>query len=266
MKAAAVFLFILSFFCSCRQGGKHPQADLINKNATEGLTAQEIITYADSVDAGANSMEKSESLIYQTGASSFRVEEYFFQGKPIILVKFLSNEGVSGNSEKYYFKDDSLILIKQNSKKMEDRSVVFVNKRIYIRKNIPFMEEMRTAPSYTLVNSLPFAEIKNGGLLTTNYQDSVQILNDALAGRNSFEMVFDQFIPGKDLSTILLKSKIPGGYSASLNVNQKDGFIDSLTKDPSLFRDQKLHLKWKIDNNEVSYVPVNVTSASGLNK
>ncbi|MHA4894272.1 hypothetical protein ACXZ1K_05920 [Pedobacter sp. PWIIR3] len=266
MKTTTFLLIILSVFNACTQGSKHPQADLINKSTGEGLSPQQIILYADSIDASLNAMEKSVSLIYIAGESSFHVERYSFQGMPTMLVKYTGNEGISGNSEKYYFKDDSLILIKKNSKLMKDRNIVFTNDRIYLRKNIPFLEDQKTASSAEKLLPIPFKEIKTDQLNAINFQDSVQFLNDAIAGRNRFEMVFDQFIPGSDAASLLLKSKIPGGYTASLNVIQKDAFIDSLQQDPSLFRNQKLNLKWNIVNNEAVYVPVKVTSASGLNK
>ncbi|MGY4385248.1 hypothetical protein ACVWYN_002286 [Pedobacter sp. UYP24] len=266
MKATTFLLVILWVFSACKQSNRHPQAELINKNTTESLSTQQIILYADSIDESLKSMENYVSLIYINGESSFHVKKYSSQGKPTMLVKYTGNEGLSGNSEKYYFKQDSLILIKQNSKLTKDREIIFSNKRVYIRKNIPFLEEIKTASSVDALKPISFKEIKNNNLNTMNFQDTIQVLNDALAGKNSFELVFDQFIPGVEVGSLLLKSKIPGGYSANLNVHQKDDFIDSLAQYPSLFRNEKLKLKWTLINNNAVYVPVKLTSASGLNK
>jgi alpha-galactosidase len=103
---------------------------------------------------------------------------------------------------------------------------------------------------------------------STNYGDSLNVLNDALSGVNTFEMVFDQYISAEAGSYLLLKSKLPGGYTASVKVNEKDPFIDSVETDPLVFKDTRLSFKWALKNNEALYVPVPVavTSANGLNK
>ncbi len=264
MKAAIFLILILTVCCSCKQGNKHPQAELINKSTSESLNPRQIILYADSIDANLKAMEKSVSLIYIMAESSFHIEQYSFQGKPVLMVKYAGNEGLNINNEKYYFKDDSLILIKQNSKLIKERDIEYSNKQVYLRKNIPFLEEVKTASSVDALIPKAFKQFKNNN--PTHFQDSVQILNDALASSNRFEMIFDQFIPGSEASVLLLKSKIPGSYTSILSVFQKDAFIDSLQKDPSWFRNQKLNLKWNIINNEAVYVPVKLTSASGLNK
>jgi len=253
---------------SCQQGPKHPQADLINQTAPATLTPQETVQYADSIEAGLSALDKAVSLIYQSGEISFHVEKYGINGQPLVMVKQSNNEGIGSSIEKYYFKNDSLILIRQVATSTQSGDDAIKNKRIYLRNNIPFKEDIRTAATQKLINTLPFKEYRNAKPAATNYGDSISVMNDALAGTNNFEMIFDQYIAAEAVSFLLLKSKLPGGYTASVRVTTSDPLIDSVLRDPSVFKDTKLNFKWALHNNEVHYVPVptRVTSASGLNK
>ena len=262
-------LFLLSIvILSCQQGPKHPQADLINQTAPTALTPQQIVQYADSIETGLGVMDKSVSLIYQSGETSFHVEKYSINGKPLVILKQSINEGISSNTEKYYFKNDSLVLIKQVASSTKASEHAIKDRRIYLRNNIPFKEDLRAAANVKTLNTMPFQEYRNTKLPATNYADSIQVMNDALAGVNNFEMVFDQYIAAESANFLLLKSKLPGGYTANIRVNERDPFIDSVITDPTVFKDTKLNFKWALQNNEALYVPVpvNVTSANGLNK
>ena len=264
-----ILLFLLStVLFSCQQGPKHPQAALLSQQSPAAMTPQEIVQYADSIETGLGVLDKAVSLIYLSGENSFHVEKYGINGKPLIIVKQSKNEGISTSTDKYYFKNDSLVLVRHLAASTKGSNDAVKNKRIFIRNNVPFKEDVRTAAKQTELAKLPFQEYRNAKLASTNYADSLLILNDALAGTNNFEMVFDQYIAAEAGSYLLLKSKLPGGYTASVKVNGRDPFIDSVETDPSVFKDTKLSFKWDLKNNEVLYVPVpvKVTSANGLNR
>jgi hypothetical protein len=232
------------------------------------MTPQEIVQFADSIEAGLKVLDKSVSLIYLSGENAFHVEKYSINGKPMVMVKQSRNEGISTSTDKYYFKNDSLVLIRQVTTSSKASNEAVKNKRTFIRNNVPFKEDIRSAATQKELAKLPFQEYRNTKLPSTNYSDSLLILNDALAGTNAFEMVFDQFIAAEAGSYLLLKSRLPGGYTASVKVTERDPFIDSVETDPSVFKDTKLNFKWALQNNEVLYVPVpvKVTSANGLNR
>jgi hypothetical protein len=268
MRNLSLILILSISVCSCQQGPKHPQADLVSQKFPTTMTPQEIVQYADSIESGLKVLDKAVSLIYLSGENAFHVEKYSINGQPLILIKQSRNEGISTSTEKYYFKNDSLILIKtliSNSKSQND---AFKNKRIFIRNNVPFKEDLRSAANQKELAKLPFKEYRNAQLPSTNYSDSLNVLNDALAGTNNFEMVFDQYIAAEAGSYLILKSKLPGGYTATVKVNERDPFIDSVETDPAVFKDTKLSFKWALRNNEALYipVPVKVTSANGLNR
>jgi hypothetical protein len=265
----SVLLFILSIlFFSCQQGPKHPQAELLSQASPTAMNQQEIIQYADSIEAGLGVLDKAVSLIYLSGENFFYIEKYSINGKPLIMVKQSKNEGISSSTEKYYFKNDSLVLIRKIASSTKPSTEAVKNKRIFIRNNVPFKEDLRSAANQNDLAKLPFQEYRNAKMPSTNYGDSLVVLNDAIAGVNNFEMVFDQYIAAEAGSYLLLKSKLPGGYTASVKVNERDPFIDSVETDPLVFKDTKLSFKWALKNNEALYipVPVEVTSAKGLNK
>jgi hypothetical protein len=66
----------------------------------------------------------------------------------------------------------------------------------------------------------------------------------------------------------MLKSKNQNGYQASIRVDEKSTFIDSLLTNPSIFKEEKLKFKWTIKDKDAVYVPdgAATTSANGLNK
>jgi hypothetical protein len=253
---------------SCQQGPKHPQAELLSQQAPTAMNPQQIVQYADSIEVGIASLDKAVSLIYVSGENSFHVEKYSINGKPIVIIKQSRNEGISSSTEKYYFKNDSLVLIRKLAISSKTASDAVKNKRIFLRNNVPFKEDQKVAANQKELAKLPFQEYRNTKLAASNYADSLNVLNDAVAGINSFELVFDQYIAAEAGSYLLLKSKLPGGYTANVKVNEKDPFIDSVETDPLAFKDTKLSFKWALKNNEALYVPVpvNVTSANGLNK
>ena len=68
----SVLLFLLSIlFFSCQQGPKHPQAELLSQQSPTAMNQQEIIQYADSIEAGLGVLDKAVSLIYLSGENSF---------------------------------------------------------------------------------------------------------------------------------------------------------------------------------------------------
>ncbi|MEJ7560363.1 MAG: hypothetical protein WKF66_18795 [Pedobacter sp.] len=262
-----VFLLSLAI-SSCQQGPKHPQADLLSLQSPATMTPQEIVLYADSIESGLAVLDKDVSLIYNSGENAFHVEKYSINGKPMIIIKQSHNEGISTSTEKYYFKNDSLVMIRQVASRSKSSNDAVRNRRIFIRNNVPFKEDFRFATSQKELAKLPFQEYRDTQLPSTNYSDSLIVLNDALAGTNNFEMVFDQYIASEAGSYLILKSKLPAGYTANVKVVERDPFIDSVETDPSVFKDTKLSFKWDLRNNEALYipVPVKVTSANGLNR
>ncbi|TKC04167.1 hypothetical protein [Pedobacter frigoris] len=272
MRKALYFLFLLlvGLAFGCNQGTKHPQADLINKNSTEALTDSAILQLADSIDKNQQQMEKYYSLVYQTKNEHTYVERFTWNGIPQLLIEHIKNEGLSSITRKYYFKDNDLILIKENRMLMKSDGSTFDDKRTYLRNNISFKQDARTGHSLAELQRMSFADTKQSKMSnnTDDYTKKIDLLNQMIEGSNNYEMVFDRFISTPDTKYILLKSKIPSDYSATILVNENDALTDSLASDPSIFKEEKLNMNWKIENDEAFYVPVaaKVTSASGLKR
>ncbi|RQO67519.1 hypothetical protein DBR43_23600 [Pedobacter sp. KBW06] len=251
----------------CNQQPKHPQADLISQSAATAMTDKTIAVLADSIDANLAHLEKQSSLVYLQGEQSMYAERYSSNGKAILYVEQRDNGLINSQTKKYYFKNDSLILVQENKKINND----YTDTRIFLRNNIAFSKEQRKANSASALPAKPYLSlksIKDNTVKEDNYQQNIRTLDEAIAGSNQYEMLFDQFIdiPGENI--IQLKSKAQNGYTASILVQEPDAFIDSLKSNPQSFRNEKLNFKWKVEDKEAVYVPVaaKVTSAKGLNK
>lgn len=261
--------FLLLFLYSCQQRPKHPQAGLASAEINV-MTAQSILNYADSVDAGLNGLNKQTSLVYQIGDATMYTEAYSANGKTILYIQYFNNEGVSSQAGKYYFKNDSLILVRESSLINRENGSVYEDKRSFLRSNISFKKESRSASSAAALQAKPYTLTSpaQSTKRTGEFAENVKLLKDAVNGTNKFDLVFDNIIVVPPESRILLKSKVPNGYSANVVVTDTDSFIDSLINQPAFFKDQKLNIKWEIRDKEAVYVPVaaRLTSARGLNK
>ncbi|RYE50767.1 MAG: hypothetical protein EOP48_19250 [Sphingobacteriales bacterium] len=268
MKTYTFLLLGLLFttLTSCnRFKADHPQANLSDENKTTDLTAQSILVFKDSIDKNLHHLDKSQSLVYMLGDLSFYVEKY----GDSLFVEHAYNGAESSSLKKYYFRNDSLILYQSGNELVNEDGVVFKEERTYLRNHTVFRKDGRTATSASALKSLPFLDIS---LTTTDdpdkkYLDNVNSLKSVLNGSEKFDMVFESIRTYPDSRYIILRSKEPNSYTASVLVKEKDAFIDSLLNYPILFKDKKLNFKWEVVDREAIYVPVsNTTSASGLNK
>ncbi|RYG09605.1 MAG: hypothetical protein EOO07_23575 [Chitinophagaceae bacterium] len=246
----------------------HPQAGLGDEFATD-LNAKSIISYADSIDKMLPSLSKSTSLVYMLGDLSFYVERYNNGDKTVLYVEHANNGGVNNGLKKYYLKNDSLILQSVSTMLVGEDGSVFKDARTFLRSNTIFKTDSRTASAGGEIKGQPFIDIplSKSAKSDKTMLDNIASLNDVLAGNDKFEMVFENITTYPDARYIVLKSKIQHSYSASILVNEKDEFIDSLLNNPMQFKNQKLNIDWTVKDQEAVYVPVaNKTSANGLNK
>ncbi|MCX2481228.1 hypothetical protein OQY15_19140 [Pedobacter sp. MC2016-15] len=262
---------LLFTFCSCNYfKSEHPQAALPGQGGTTGMTDKSILNYSATIDRTLSHYKKEYSLIYLSGDLSVYAEKYSAYGDGKLYKTYSANGNISNSVKSYYFKNDSLILVKEQDKIMNEGVEVYKNIRTYLRNNVTFKMDSRTAGSAAALSTLPYLLVQpsDNKYPAEDYTDDIKSMDDAIAGKDKFEMVFDNITTYPDAHYIFLKSKNPSNYKASLLVNTRDAFIDSLLNFPSVFKDDKLSLKWKIKDKEAVYVPVDSTStsASGLNK
>lgn len=246
----------------------HPQAGLGDEFATD-LNAKTIVGYADSIDKILPTLSKRTSLVYMLGDLSFYVESYSDNNRIVLLVEHANNGGINSNLKKYYLRNDSLVLQSNSTMLVADDGNVFKDSRTFLRSNTIFKTDSRTASAGGEIKSLPFIDIplSKNPKSDKSILDNIASLNDVLAGTDKFDMVFENITTYPDSRYIVLKSKMQNGYSASILVNEKDGFIDSLLNNPIQFKNQKLDIDWVVKDQEAIYVPVaKNTSASGLNR
>jgi hypothetical protein len=259
---------LLLFLFSCNQKPKHPQAALINQGTASAMNEQEILQYADSIDANSKNLEKQISLVYQMGEKSMYAEQYNWNGTTMMYTEYISDEGISRQSSKYYFKNDSLVLVKEHHSMERESEGKYEDNRAYIRSNITFKKESRTAGTEVALKSKAYTTSQAPLKPSAEFAENISLLKDAIQASNKFEVIFDHISPASDESRIVLKSKLPDGYNADIVVKDSDPFIDSLIGRPELFKDKRLNIKWQVKDKEAVYVPVasSVTSARGLNK
>lgn len=247
----------------------HPQSDLPEDGQT-GMTDRSVLNYTASIDRDLSKFKKEFSLIYIAGDLSMYVEKYSKYADGMLYKTYATNGTISTTVKSYYFKNDSLILIKEHSKVLNEQGEVYKDIRTYMRNNVTFKMDSRTASSSAALVTSPYLLIQpvENKYPEESYTDNIKSINDAIRGTDKFEMVFDNITTYPEAHYINLKSKGPNNYKASLLVNTRDAFIDSLLNYPALFKDEKLSLRWKIQEQEAFYVPEadTSTSASGLNK
>ncbi|WP_199138435.1 hypothetical protein [Pedobacter sp. ASV12] len=263
-----VLLCLLSTTYACTKlNSDHPQANMADEHATD-LDSKSILHYADSVDKGLSQLAKSTSLVYMLGDLSFYVDKYSDNGQPIVLIEHGYN-GLSNNTKKYYFRNDSLILETVRNELSSDNGTVLKDTRTYLRNNTVFKVENRTAADEAAIKNLPFIDLTLSEANTSDhsYLEKIKTLDQILSGSDKFDMVFENITTFPDSRYIMLKSKLQNSYTASILVKEKDALIDSLLNSPIDFKDQKLNLKWIVQDQEAVYVPVaSQTSAKGLKR
>jgi len=264
-----ILLAVFSAILGCNKfKSDHPQAEISDQYSTD-LTAKSILHYADSIDKNLTHFTKTTSLVYMLGDLSFYVEKYSESDKPILMVEHAFNGGVSNSLKKYYFRNDSLILESVKNELANDEGSIFKDARTYLRSNTVFKVENRTASAGGEIKSLPFLDVplSNNKTADKTLLDNVKTLNDVINRVDRFDVVFESITTFPDSRYIVLRSKIKNSYTASILVQEKDAFIDSLLNDPMIFKDEKLNFNWTIKDKEAIYVPVaNNTSANGLNR
>ncbi|TKC13116.1 hypothetical protein FA048_05755 [Pedobacter polaris] len=266
------FLVLISAFSTLLGCNKfksdHPEAELTDQYATN-LTAASILKYADQIDKNLLKLPKSTSLVYMIGDLSFYVEKYIENGKTVLITEHAYNGAASNSLKEYYFRNDSLILEKVKNELSNDDGLIIKNSRTFLRSNTVFKIERRTASSNDAINSLPYIDVplSLNNKADKTFLENVKTLNEVLNGSDKFEMVFENITTYPDSRYIVLKSKNQNSYTASILVKNKDQYIDSLLNNPIDFKDQKLAIKWIVEDKEAVYVPVaSNTSASGLNR
>ena len=255
------FLMIIALFATTLGGcnkfkSDHPQSEIADQQATD-LTSKTILEYTKLIDKNIPKLSKETSLVYMLGETSFYVERYLENEKTILLVEHVYNGGVTNSLKKYYFKNDSLILEKSESKVANDDGTIFKDSRTFIRNNTIFKVDGRTASSEGAIQTLAFIDVPLSQNKTADQTilENAKSLTDILEGKERFSMVFESITTYPDSRYIILSNKTENSYTASILVKQRDQFIDSLLTDPGLFKNQKLNIKWVVQDHEAIYLP-----------
>lgn len=262
-------LIILGMAAGCNSSGvKHPQSELVDQPSSTGMNEKSINLLRLTLDKSLSNLNKSSSLIYTIGDGSLYVERYdATNGDQLYIERF--NNDLDKWNRKYYFKNDSLVLVSESVMQNAADGSLFKDTKTYLRNFVVFKRAARTATTEAAITTQAFQNIpKLAEAPQSDYRDSIAKLDDALQQRNNFEMVFDKVSLYPDASFVVLKSKTSNGYSAAIQFAKKDSFIDSLINYPEIFKGEKLKLKWKVSNGQAIYVPEgsSSTSASGLNR
>jgi hypothetical protein len=270
IKNSLMLVLCMSTIFSCNSKSDHPQASLLEDGSSTSLNDKTILAFSDSLNRNLFSLKKTISLIYMLGDNSLYVERYTNSSGDKVYFEQLNNGTTNSTLNKYYFKNDSLMLISSFSKQVLETGPIFKDTRVYLRNNTAFKKENRTATSAAAIQTLPYLLVQDvdSHASEESYFEKIAILNDAIAQTNKFEMVFDNVTTYPDSRSLVLKSKIQNSYTASIIIETKSPYIDSLLSDPSIFRNEKLKFNWTVKDNEAIYVPErdSTTSASGLNK
>ncbi len=263
-------VLIIFLFQGCNFKSKHPQAEIADEAGDTGIDDKSVLRFSAGVDRNISNFKKEYSLVYMSGDLSLYAEKYSRYSNGMLYRTYSANGTTSDVTKSYYFKNDSLILVKESSRFLNGEGQVLKDTRTYLRNNVTFKIDSRTASSEEAIHTLPYLSVQpaDNKYPTENYINDIKAMDDAIRGTDKFEMVFQNITTYPDSRYIILKSKHPGNYTASILVKNNDPLIDSLVNMTSVFKDEKLKFKWKVVDNEAVYVPVadTITSASGENK
>lgn len=258
---------LLLLLSSCQQKPKHPQARMINQSSATALDDQAVIAFAEDIEHDKDNLKKLSSLVYTRGQENFFVEQYFNDhGDQVLVAHQQTMPSMEESSKRYYFRNDSLVLVTTNTQHIVGNEQSFEESRTYLRNYTVFKRESKVANSAAALNTSAFAPVEAGP--AEDYKASVTRLFDALQRKNEFELVFDKITRFPDASFISLKSLNPNGYTAQVELQSTDAFVDSLMRGPVHFKDNKINFNWKVEDMRAIYVPSGSTStsASGLNR
>lgn len=258
---------LLLLLSSCQQKPSHPQAGLINQSSATALDEKAVIAFAEDIEHSKDNLKKLSSLVYKRGQENFFVEHYFNDhGDQVIVAHQQTLPSLTESSKRYYFRNDSLILVTTSTQHNEGRTPSFEESRTYLRNYTVFNRETKVANSAAELNTAAFQPSDTGPV--EDYKAAVERLRDALQGKNDFALVFDEVTRFPDASFISLKSANPNGYAAQVEVRDADAFVDSLLRDPAHFKNNKIKFNWKVTDMQAIYVPSGSTSTSakGLNR
>ncbi|RZM26283.1 MAG: hypothetical protein EOO88_17560 [Pedobacter sp.] len=185
-----ILVCFLTILYSCNTKPAHPQADLINQDSATGMNDVSIRAFANGLDTTLNTSntQKTFSLIFTLGEETLYAEKYTDQNKNSVYIALLNTGGVSKFIKRYYYKNDSLVLVTINHAQDTDNGQVLNETRTYLRNNTIFKRDERTAANTEGLRKLPFKVVNpENGSFDENYLKEIQTLDDALQQKNKFE-------------------------------------------------------------------------------
>lgn len=265
----AFFCLTSILFYSCNFKSGHPQAGLSQDPAATAMNEKVINAYADSIDKITGTIQRVTSLLYTNGDHTFYAEQYGDQQHPLLLTLNEDNYGLKNTRKKYYFKNDSLIFVRSKIIQPQQENPGIKENITYLRNNVAFKSAYKEGSDERELKTATYKSLNpEKGKNQETYQEQVRFIKDALAQAPPFDMVFEGIDHLPEESHINLRSKSSNVYRASIVLEERDGFTDSLINDPLKFKGEKIRFNWSIKDKQAFYVPVagKVTSAKGLNK
>ncbi|TZF83045.1 hypothetical protein FW774_12130 [Pedobacter sp. BS3] len=223
----------------------HPQAEL---QANESLNEATINTYVDSVNATLNQAEKTSSLVYTLGDSSFYVTRYTYNNAPVLYEETCDKAELGYSKRRYYLKDNRVIFYSENSKATPSDKPYRIIKEYY-RNDVMFYAEEKQGTEQDIA-SLPFTETN---VATAQSQTRLARYEDALNQRGKFDLFFEGITEYPKARYLILSRKEINAYRAPVLIPDDDDLIREIAGNPNKYRGEKLYLTWKIVNGEAVY-------------
>lgn len=261
-------LCLVLVLCSCQYfKSDHPQAALIDQSTTTGMNEKSVIAFAEDIEHSKDNLKRLSSLVYKRGQDELFVENYFNEHGDEILIEYHQTAtAMDQSSRRFYFKNDSLILVTASGTNNQSAKKSYTESRTYLRNYTVFKKEIKSAESVTELVTAAFQPEDAKQVSTEDYKGAIDRLRHALNRTDEFELVFDRITEFPDATFLELTSKVPNGYTASIELEAQDAFVDSLKRDPLHFKNNKINFNWKVVDMQAIYVPSGSTSAKGLNR
>jgi len=253
MKILLYLLLIFSIFACNSTNNKSGVSVKDSINATTS-SEESIIVYADGLNNLKESLEKTESPVFNQGDYTFYFAEYKKDSLPVIYEEYGSSGSYGFNNKTYYLENGEIVLYQEKSKQTiigEKPSYQFKDIRIFYRNAIFLKADERVAESDSLLNSKPYTKVEESLIDKNKFYDFSRI-EKGLNASGEYALIFDRILNQGASKKFLVMSSSQGIESSYL-IKKPDSLIFKLEEQPEIFKGSKLKVTYKRQGTNMIY-------------
>lgn len=253
MKILLYLLLILSISACNSTNNKSGVSVKDSINATVS-SEESIIIYANGLSNLKESLEKTESPVFNQGNYTFYFVRYKKDGSPVIYEEYGNSGDYGFNNKTYYLENDEIVLYQEKSKQTilgDKPSFEFKDTRIFYRNAIFLKADERFAESDSLLNSKPYTKVEEN-LIDKNKFYDFNRMEKGLNSSGEYALTFDRIL-NQSPSKKLLVMNNSQGIEASYLIKKPDSLIYILEEQPEIYKGSNLKIAYKRQGTNMIY-------------